>query len=176
MRAGNGRYYPSARTKRASATSLKPSRVGLFCSGRVRSPRAVECPLQVCTASWLTVREGGCCCAENPRRKASGNSATPKGWEAKSDIADSISPRSCFFAAVHSFGMIETFAPAIGCIHPGFKPKSAGQRATYASGPLRCSNATAPSMKKMCALFWPFQETDCHMANHSPPTVRNPTP
>ena len=49
--------------------------------------------------------------------------------------------------------MVETFAPAIGSIHLGSKPKSAGQRAVYASGPLRCSNATAPSMKKMCALF-----------------------
>ena len=91
-------------------------------------------------------------------------------------MADSISTTFMFFAAVHSFGMVETFAAAIGSIHPGLNPKSAGQRAVYASGPLRCSNATAPSMKKMCALFWPFQETDCHMANHSPPTVRNPTP
>jgi hypothetical protein len=68
-------------------------------------------------------------------------------------MADSISTTFMFFAAVHSFGMVETFAAAIGSIHPGLNPKSAGQRAVYASGPLRCSNATAPSMKKMCALF-----------------------
>ena len=142
-----------AERKYSDVPHLAAETRSLLCSGRVRSPRAVECPLQVCTASWLTVREGGCCCAENPRRKASGNSATPQGWEAKSDMADSISTTFMFFAAVHSFGMVETFAAAIGSIHPGLNPKSAGQRAVYASGPLRCSNATAPSMKKMCALF-----------------------
>ena len=49
-------------------------------------------------------------------------------------------------------------------------------RSACSSGPHRCSSATAASMKKMCAFSWPFHVADCHMANHSPPTPRKPTP